>query len=109
MLDDFLKLVHVAVQTVPAKSHNIPDEATRKSSHLLVVKVFAECVQDVDFYSGLSINRVHCWVSTNVHDHLVHCSIFLWVFVTMQTCPPVYTRQRTGYGRYIRNSVSAHQ
>lgn len=68
-----------------------PDEAASYCTHGLPIEVFAVLVQDMDLYSGLCISWIHRWVLTNVHDHLVHCSVFLWVAFAAQASPPAVT------------------
>ena len=69
-----------------------PDEATGYCTHGLPIEVFAVLVQDMDFYSSFCISWIHCWVLANVHDHLVHCSVFLWVLFAAQASPPAVTK-----------------
>lgn len=71
-----------------------PDEATSYCMHGLPIEVFAVLVQDMDLYSSLCISWVHCWVLANVHDHLMHCSVFLWVLFAAQARPPALTKGR---------------
>lgn len=68
-----------------------PDEAASYCTHRLPIEVFAVLVQDMDLYSGLCISWIHRWVLTNVHDHLVHCSVFLWVAFAAQASPSAVT------------------
>lgn len=65
-----------------------PDIAASYSPHRLIIEILAELVQNMDLDSRLCIFWIHCRVLTNVHHHLMDCSVFLWMLWTAQTGPP---------------------